>query len=324
MKGSWKLRLRLWAVSFLMFVIVFVIVGLACFLTGYTLGLWFYFLISLAIVFGQYLAGPSLIKVTMKVKPVTQEEQPHLHAIVEEMSKKAGIPKPKIGISNINIPNAFAYGRTKKSGHIALTAPIINLLDEDELKAVIGHELGHIKHNDMIITTIISVLPMICYYIALSFLFSKNNNENAGIMMLIGIVGYAAYILGQFLVLFVSRIREYYADEASVELGNKPSSLVSGLYKLSYGASKASEETIKNATTNRAFFANDIKQGERDVQCFEQIDFDKDGKISDADLEKFYRAEIVNSFSDNFIEIFSTHPDSLKRARRLAKLEFEK
>lgn len=324
MKGSWKLRLRLWAVSFLMFVIVFALVSLAFAISGYSPGLWLYFLISIGIILLQYLIGPSLIKTTMKVEPVTPEEQPRIHVMVEEMSKKAGIPKPKVGISHINIPNAFAYGRTKRSGHIALTAPIMNMLDEDELKAVIGHELGHIKHNDMIITTVISVLPMICYYVALSFLFSRSgDDENAGIMMIIGIVGYAAYIVGQFLVLFVSRIREYYADEASVELGNKPSALVSGLYKLSYGASRASEDTIKDASTNRAFFANDIKQGDRDVKCFEQLDFDKDGKISDEDLEKFYRAEVVNSFTDNFTEIFSTHPDSLKRARRLAELQFE-
>lgn len=323
MKGTWKLKIRLWLVMLLMFVIVFALISLICFFTGYRLGLGTYFIISIGLILVQYFAGPSLVKHTMNVEAVTPEQEPRIHAMVEEMSRKAGIPKPEVGISHINIPNAFAYGRTKKSGHIAVTAPIIQLLDDDELKAVIGHEIGHIKHNDMIVTTVISVLPMICYYIALSFLFSRSDEENAGLMMIFGIVGYAAYLVGQLLVLFVSRVREYYADQASVELGNKPSALVSGLYKLSYGAARASEDTIKDVNTSRAFFANDIKNGEHDVACFQQIDFDHDGKISDDDLAKFYRAEIVNSFSDNFSEIFSTHPDSLKRARRLAELEFE-
>lgn len=322
MNGTWKLRLRLWLVTLLMFVIVFALVAIVCGVTGYRMGFGLYFFISIGIMLIQYLAGPSLVKHTMAVKPVTPQEEPRIHAMVEEMSLKAGIPKPEVGISQIGIPNAFAYGRSKRSGHIAVTAPIIGLLDDDELRAVIGHEIGHIKHNDMIVTTVISVLPMICYYLALSFLFSRDQ-ENAGFMIIVGILGYAAYLVGQLLVLFVSRIREYYADQASVEFGNKPSALVSGLYKLSYGAARASEETIKNVNTNRAFFANDINHGERDVACFQQIDFDHDGKISDEDLEKFYRAEIVNSFSDNFTELLSTHPDSLKRARRLAELEFE-
>lgn len=323
MKGTWKLRLRLWAVMFLMFAIVYAIIILACTATGYTFGLGGYFIISLVIILIQYLIGPWIVKYTMNVVPVTPEEEPRIHAMVDEMAQKAGIPKPEVGISQINIPNAFAYGRSKHSGHIALTAPIINLVDDDELKAIIGHEMGHIKHNDMIVTTIVSVLPMICYYIALSFLFSRRDDDNAGVVILIGIVGYAAYLVGQLLVLFVSRIREYYADQASVEFGNKPSALVSGLYKLSYGAAKASDETIKDVNTNRAFFANDINQGQKDVTCFQQIDFDNDGKISDEDLEKFYNAEIVNSFSDNFTELLSTHPNTLKRARRLAELEFE-
>lgn len=324
MNGTWKLRLRLWIVSLLMFAIVFAIIVLACTLTGYRFGFGGYFLISIGIIFLQYWFGPSLVKRTMRVRPLSKAESPKIYAMVEEMSSKAGIPTPEIGVSEIGIPNAFAYGRSKGSGHIAVTAPIINLLDDDELKAVIGHEIGHIKHNDMIVTTVISVLPMICYYLALSFLFSRDNDENAGIMIIIGIVGYGAYLLGQLLVLFVSRIREYYADQASVELGNKPSALVSGLYKLSYGAARASDKTIKDVSTNRAFFANDINHGDRDVACFQQIDFDHDGRISDEDLAKFYRAEVVNSFSDNFTELFSTHPDSLKRARRLAELEFEK
>lgn len=323
MKGTWKLRLRLWFVMFLMFAIVFAVINIACTLIGYRMGFGAYFLISIGLIFLQYLVGPSVVKSSMNVETVTPEQEPRLHAMVEEMSKKAGIPKPEVGISHVNIPNAFAYGRTKRSGHIAVTAPIVSLLDDDELRAVIGHELGHIKHNDMIVTTIVSVLPMICYYIALSFLFSSNDNENNGAMMLVGILGYVAYLVGQLLVLFVSRVREYYADQASVELGNKPSALVSGLYKLSYGAARASENTINDVSANRAFFATDIKNGVNDVNSFRQLDFDNDGKISDSDLEKFYNSNISSSFTSKVSDVFSTHPDSLKRARRLAELEFE-
>ena len=86
----------------------------------------------------------------MKVRPLSETEAPHIHQMVEELAAEAGIKKPKIGLSEVNIPNAFAYGRSSRSGHIALTRPIIGLLTRDELKAVIGHEMGHIIMLNMI------------------------------------------------------------------------------------------------------------------------------------------------------------------------------
>ncbi len=322
MNGRWKLRLRQWLVMFLMFIVLFALIYAIAYLAGVRTGLGFYFFASLAIIILQYLLGPTMVKHTMNVRPLTREEAPNIYEMVEELSKEANIPMPKIGLSEVNIPNAFAYGRSKRSGHIAITRPILGLLDKDELKAVLGHEMGHIKHNDMIVTTIASVIPMVCYYIALSFMFSRDDDN--GIGFIIGIVGYAAYILGQFLVLLISRLREYYADEASVDFGNRPAALASALYKLSYGAARLNDQEIKDVGTLRAFFANDINNGERDVATFRQIDFDGDGKISDEDLRKFYNVGIKSGLGDSFKEILSTHPDSLKRAKRLAELDHEK
>lgn len=321
MNGTWKLRLRLWAVMFVLFAIVFGLVWVIFNFAGIKTGISFYLVVSLIIIFIQYWFGPSIVKHSMNVRHLSREEAPYIYQMVEELAKEANIPTPEIGISEINIPNAFAYGRSKRDGHIAITAPILGLLDRDELKAVLGHEMGHLKHNDMIVTTIVSIIPMICYYIALSFMFSRDDDNGAG--FLIGIIGYAVYLLGQLLVLLVSRIREYYADQASVEFGNRPAALASALYKLSYGAANASSETLKEVNTNRAFFANDVNHGERDVTSFRQIDFDRDGKISDEDLRRFYESGMTSTLGDNFKEIFSTHPDSLKRARRLAELDNE-
>lgn len=107
----------------------------------------------------------------MNVRPLSESEAPNIHQMVEELAREAGVPKPQVELSEINVPNAFAYGRSKRSGHIAITRPILGLLDRNELKAVLGHEMGHIKHNDMIVTAIVSLVPMICYYIALSLCF---------------------------------------------------------------------------------------------------------------------------------------------------------
>lgn len=318
MKNTWKLKLRMILTSVVMFTIVYFLIMLV----GLYLGVssWkLYFGASLVIVFLQYWFGPSLVKRSMNVRPLSEAEAPHIHQMVQELADAAGIPKPEIGLSEINIPNAFAYGRSSRSGHIAITRPILGLLDRDELKAVIGHEMGHIKHNDMIVTAAVSVIPMICYYIALSFMFSGDNDNGGGII--IGILGYVFYLIGQLLVLFISRTREYYADEASVDFGNRPAALVSALYKLSYCAASCDKQTISEVNTNRAFFINDVNNARHDVSDFQQIDFDGDGKISNDELRRLANSDVKVSRKNGLMELLSTHPDSLKRVKRLAELE---
>ena len=318
MRGTWRLRLRMVLTSVLMFTIVYFLIMLVARYLG--ISSWrLYFGVSIVIVFLQYWFGPSLVKRSMNVRPLSEAEAPHIHQMLQELADEAGVKKPELGLSEINIPNAFAYGRSSRSGHIAITRPILGLLDREELRAVLGHEMGHIKHNDMIVTAAVSVIPMICYYIALSFFFSGDSRNGGGI--LIGILGYLFYLLGQVLVLFISRTREYYADEASVEFGNRPAALVSALYKLSYGASRCSKETIDEVNTNRAFFVNDVNNAKNDVTDFQQIDFDGDGKITDEELKRLLNADVKISRKNGLMELFSTHPDSLKRVKRLAELQ---
>ncbi|WP_143746188.1 zinc metalloprotease HtpX [Methanobrevibacter arboriphilus] len=317
MSNTWKLKIRLFlAVALLMGLIYAIVILIATFL-GYGGNYTLFAIMGFAIIFIQYLISPSIVEKTMGVKYVTEQQAPELHQMVSELAMNAGIPKPKIGVSETNIPNAFAFGRTKRDGRVCVTRGILNTLNKDELKAVLGHELSHIKHNDMAVTTLVSAVPLICYYIALSFIFSGDSRNGGGI--LIGVLAIAAYFIGQLIVLFISRTREYYADQGSIEIGGKPDKLASALYKLVYGAAKSPKEEVKDIQGVKAFFLNDISNARDDIEQLSQLDLNRDGEISEIELAQLKSKNVNIKTSDKVMELFSTHPNMLKRIERLAE-----
>ena len=317
MKGTWKLKLRLWLAMLFMFAIVYILIMLAGNFLGYGGFYGFYAIAGLVVLFLQYLFGPKIVESSMGVHQLSEAEAPELHRIVEELAMAANIPKPKVGISNTMVPNAFAYGRSKRSGHVCVTKGILGILDQDELKAVLGHEISHIKHNDMAITTIVSAVPLICYYLAFSLMFSGGgDNDNGG--PILGILALIAYFLGQLIVLFISRVREYYADAGSVDLGCSPEKMASALYKLVYGAAKLPESEIKDVEGTKAFFLTDISNARKEFNNLAQLDLNKDGKISAEELNVLRDSNVKVGASNKIMELLSTHPDMLKRIKRLA------
>ena len=314
--GTWKLKLRLWIATVILFALLYVIVMLISSYFGFG-GPLFFTICALMIVFAQYMLGPKMVELSMKVNYVSEYEAPRLHAIVEDLAVKANLPKPKVGIAEINIPNAFAFGKSKGDGRICVTRGILRLLDDEELEAVLGHEMSHIRHNDMAIMTLISVVPLICYYIFFSTLFSGNRDNGSAI---IGIAALGAYLVGQLLVLFVSRVREYYADQGSVELGCKPHKLASALYKLVYGSAAVNKDDLKEVEGLKAFFVNDISDAPNEIENLRQVNADMDGVISEAELAELRYTQTRIGTGDRVMEILSTHPNMVKRIKRLAEL----
>src|SRR5512136_1910480 len=159
------LRFRMYILMFLMFAILYgVIVGIGG-LMG--VGNALFYLVAAVVVVGlQYLISPVIVGLTMRIRWVTEAEEPKLHAMVAHLAVRAGLPKPKVGISELSMPNAFAFGRSQRDGRVGVTRGILNLLSEDELKAVLAHEMSHVKHRDMAIMTVLSVIPMILYWLA--------------------------------------------------------------------------------------------------------------------------------------------------------------
>ncbi len=315
--STFSLKLRLFLATIFLFGILYVIIMLISSYFGFGGPLLFAFF-GVVVVFIQYLIGPKMVETMMHVHYVSEQEAPNLHAMVEDLAMKAGIKKPKVGIAEINVPNAFAFGRSKGDARICVTRGILKLLDKEELEAVLGHEMSHVRHSDMAVMTLISVVPLICYYIFISTLFSGRNNNGGG--AIVGIAALGAYLVGQLLVLFVSRSREYYADQGSIELGGKPHKLASALYKLVYGSATANKDEVKEVEGLKAFFVNDISDAGNEINDLQQLDVNMDGVISEEELSRLRYSDTRISTGQSIMELLSTHPNMVKRVKRLSEL----
>jgi heat shock protein HtpX len=284
-----------------------------------------YIILAFGFMLLQYLISPAIVGWTMRVKWVTEAEEPELHRMVAELAQEAHLPKPRVGISQINVPNAFAYGRTQKDGRICVTQGILKLLNKNELRAVLGHEMSHIKHRDMVIITLLSAIPMILYWVAITTLYggfaSAGNRRKGGgnYGALIGIGALIFYFITNLLVLYGSRIREYYADKGSVELGNQPNQLATALYKLvNSSANIRDKNELKKVESAKAFFVSDPMQSMNELRQLSQIDRNKDGVIDQYELLTLRQMDVKLSFWAKVGEIFTTHPNMLKRIKQLA------
>jgi heat shock protein HtpX len=315
------LKLRMWFLVVVLFALVYAVIVLIGSYMGIS-NFYFYLGISLLMMFIQYLLGPKLVEWTMRVKYVSRNEYPGLHQMVGDLAMRAKIPTPKIGVSQIALPNAFAFGRTIKDGRVCVTEGILRLLNEDELKAVLGHELSHLKNRDVVTIMLLSVIPMIMYRIAWQFMFyGRRRDERGGNTALIGLAAFLFYFITNLLVLYASRIREYFADRGSVLLGNHPSCLASSLYKLVYGSARMDKESLKEVEGLKAFFVNDPSQALNEIRELKALDRDRSGTIDASELAMLRNKNIRLSFGDRLLEALSTHPNMLKRIKQLSEYQ---
>ncbi|MBU4346360.1 MAG: M48 family metalloprotease [Candidatus Omnitrophica bacterium] len=310
---------------YLLLVVLFGIIYMVMTIIGVRMGIanfYFYLLLSLGLMFLQYMIGPKLVEWLMRVKYVKPEQYPQLYAMVQELSQKAGIPRPRVGIAQISIPNAFAFGRSLSDGRVCVTEGLMRLLDENELRAVLGHELSHLKNRDVLTITILSVIPMILYRIAWHFFwFGGGRRRGQGNVALIGVAAFIFYFITNLLVLYASRIREYFADRGSLLLGNKPEWLASALYKLVYGSARMNKESFKEVEGLKAFFVNDPSQAINEIKELRQLDLNKSGTIDSNELEALQDKRVHLNFGDKLLEALSTHPNMLKRIKQLSEYE---
>src|SRR5947199_4704956 len=277
----------------------------------------------------QYLIGPVIVKATSRLHYLAPGENRWLETKVSQMASTSGIPMPRLAISPDPTPNAFVFGRTQKSATLAVHQGLLQRLDEDEIEGVIAHELGHVKHRDFIVVTMISAIPLVAYLIARSVRWGgiasgysgrSNKNNSAGLLIIVAVAAYAVYILTTLLALRLTRLRESYADAYSAFLTQQPRELESALTKIAYGLSLAPGQPHGA----RAFFIEDPAQAKQDVASImeqkSKYDLDKDGVLDERELEAAMEQEAKSNWR-KATELFMTHPPTYKRILMLREIE---
>ena len=265
--------------------------------------------ISLVVLILQFLLAPFFTDLSMRwfYQAKFDEEIPeYLKKFIEEECKKHNMKYPRIGIIHDGAPNAFTYGRTKNDARIVITEGIYNLLNEEEVKAVVAHEIGHVVHYDMLFMTAVQVVPLVLY--AIFEMLSRSNNDNDNNKAaIVGWIAYILYVISQYIILYLSRTREYFADSFSIEETKNPNALAEALVKIGFGLSTSSNNSKHNVSNNNALGIFDSKTSKAMVVTA------LEGKtISKEKIKNAMKWEKWNPWAKWF-EFNSTHPLISKR-----------
>jgi heat shock protein HtpX len=301
----------------LVFTVVLTWAGIG--LSLYTIGI---FVVVLNI--AQWLMSPYLVGWIYRVKEMPQNENLQIHQMVSDLSRKSGISAPKLMLSQIPLPNAFAYGSPLTGSRVAVTQGLLKNLDDGEVEAVIGHELGHLKHRDVQVMMVVSFLPALFYYIGYSMMLSgmfgsssERKNGGGGNNALFGIAFMAfSWVLTLF-TLYLSRLREYYADRHSAQIvENGAQKLSTGLVTIVQESkhSTSQKDQQKSNSSYKALFIADPERANAD-----SAELNTNPITNKQDLLRETLTKQPTSV-DKFAEIFSTHPNIIKRLRALQEI----
>ncbi len=224
-------------------------------------------LIVVGIAFFQYYTSDKLALAAAGARIVTPEEAPDLHQIVDRLCAMANLPKPKVGVMDTPVPNAFATGRSPKHAAVCVTTGLWQRLDEQELEAVLAHELSHIANRDVLVMTAASFFAMLAALLTRVGLYSgmfggfgggggRNNNNQNGVpvWLVILVVSVVVYAVSFVLIRTLSRYREYAADRGSALITGAPEHLMSALQKISSQMTLIPQQDLRQVEGMNAYF----------------------------------------------------------------------
>lgn len=216
-----------------------------------------------AMLFSQYFFSDKIAMFSMHAHVVTPAEEPTLHAIVDRLCLLANMPKPRVGVAESDIPNAFATGRSPKAAVICATRGIMSRLSDEELEAVLAHELSHVAHRDVAVMTIASGVGMLAGLVSRMAMWgamlggdrNSNNGNNAAVVELgIMLVSMVVSVVAFLLTMALSRYRELSADRSGAILIGKPSVLASALVTITGDMGRIPRTDLRKAEGMNAFF----------------------------------------------------------------------
>lgn len=279
----------------------------------------------------QYLVGPAIVRGSTHLRYLEQGENLWLESTVKELAQKGGIPIPKLAMGPDQTPNAFVFGRTANSSTLAVHEGLLRQLNKDEIKALVGHELGHIKHRDYLVMTVLAALPLLAYWIAwITFegaRWSRSSKDEKkgglrGALFIVAAISYIVYFVTLLCVTGLSRLREHYADAYSAYLTRQPYQLQSALAKITYGLSLSPKPT----TGARTFYIGDPAMAKQECQDLikrkEEYDLDRDGVLDEKELQLAMEKEAKSKWTTINLW-FSTHPPTFKRILVLREISNE-
>ena len=234
----------------------------------------------------QLLLSDKLALRAMGAREVSPQEAPGLHAMIERLCIQADLPKPKIAVADTEMPNAFAMGRSQKNATVCATTGIMNTLSPAELEGVMAHELAHVKNRDVLIMTIASFFASVSAMILqFGFFFGGGDDDEGPGFLVVLLVSLAVYVISFFLMLALSRYREFSADRGAALVTGRPSALSSALMRISGAMDRVPQQDLRRAESLNAFFI------------------------------------VPTSVKSAVQTVFSTHPAMEKRLARLQQLE---
>jgi heat shock protein HtpX len=238
----------------------------------------------------QFYFSDRMVLATMRAKIVTEKDQPRLHEMVGRLAVEAGVPKPRVAVADMAVPNAFATGRSQKHAAVAVTTGLLGMLSDDELEGVLAHEMSHIRSRDVQVMTYVSFFAVVASSLMTFFFFMglmggmrgrRGNGGNA--MMVAYLVTIVVWVVSQILVATLSRYREFAADRGAAALTGRPMELASALERISGSTSKVPKDDLRKVEAMNAFF-------------------------------------IMPAIGDGVARLFSTHPATMRRVERLRQM----
>jgi len=222
---------------------------------------WFFGLAGIGVAFYQWWSSDKVAMRAMRAREVTPEEAPELHGMIDRLCAMADMPKPRVGVADLDIPNAFATGRSPDRAVVCVTTGILGRLTAEELEAVLAHELSHVAHRDVLVMTIASSAGIVAGMLTRGAqfgglgLFGRRSNSGGAPAFLVALViSIVVYVVTFFLIRLLSRYRELSADRAGAYLTMRPAALATALQKITGEMASIPQRDLRSTQSMNAFF----------------------------------------------------------------------